>query len=180
MYLTGYHGTSNEYAENILANQRFLPSTGEKEWLGHGIYFYPNFEDALNWAKEHYPNNEAVIHVLIHVNDNEIIDLNTIKGKNLFHNTVNIIGRWSKLSETQIQKNQCIVCNTIWEVYKNVKVLKSYFGKEKTQFLTLIDSREQRLEFCVRDNSIIRGIFIVPLQERNEHLNKIKKKEMQI
>ena len=123
MYLTGYHGTNKEYAENILNNQRFVPSIGEKHWLGHGIYFYPNFEDALNWAKEYHPNNEAVIHALICVDDEEIIDFDAPDGKKLFHDIIWAMGEQLNLSETQVQKNQCIVCNTIWATNNKIKVL---------------------------------------------------------
>lgn len=180
MYLTGYHGTSKEYAENILNNQRFLPSIGEKQWLGHGIYFYPNFEDALDWAKKYHFNNEAVIHALIYVDDDEIIDFDTSEGKNLFHDIVWLMGEQLNLSKTQIQKNQCIVCNAIWETNKKIKVLKAHFGKEQTHFRTLIDYREQRLEFCVRDTSIIQGICEVPLQNNTNNLIGVHKKEMKI
>ncbi len=180
MYLTGYHGTNKEYAENILNNQRFVPSIGEKHWLGHGIYFYPNFEDALNWAKEYHPNNEAVIHALICVDDEEIIDFDAPDGKKLFHDIIWAMGEQLNLSETQVQKNQCIVCNTIWATNNKIKVLKSHFGKEQTLFRTLIDYREQRLELCVRDNSVIQGICEIPLQNNNNDLISMHKKEMKI
>ena len=180
MYLTGYHGTNKEYAENILNNQRFVPSIGEKHWLGHGIYFYPNFEDALNWAKEYHPNNEAVIHALICVDDEEIIDFDAPDGKKLFHDIIWAMGEQLNLSETQVQKNQCIVCNTIWATNNKIKVLKSHFGKEQTLFRTLIDYREQMLELCVRDNSVIQGICDIPLQNNNNDLISMHKKEMKI
>ena len=180
MYLTGYHGTSKEYAENILNNQRFLPSIGEKQWLGQGIYFYPDFQDALDWAKKYHFNNEAVIHALIYVDDDEIIDFDTSNGKKLFHDIVWLMGKQLNLSKTQIQKNQCIVCNAIWATNKKIKVLKAHFGKEQTLFRTLIDYRKQRLEFCVRDNSVIQGICEVPLKNNTNNLISVHKKEMKI
>jgi hypothetical protein len=51
--VTGYHGCSEEVAEKILAEQRFLPSTRAYDWLGEGIYFweYAPYR-ALEWAIE--------------------------------------------------------------------------------------------------------------------------------
>lgn len=34
-----FHGTIEPYAQNILAEQHFNPSTKPNEWLGYGIYF---------------------------------------------------------------------------------------------------------------------------------------------
>lgn len=75
MYLTGYHGTSKEYAENILKTKIFHQSRKINEWLGNGIYFYTEFEEALEWAKKYHPNNEAVIHEIICIKEDEIMNL---------------------------------------------------------------------------------------------------------
>src|SRR5437667_12577817 len=47
----GYHSCSQEAAEQILAEQRFLPSTKTYDWLGEGVYFweYAPYR-ALDWA----------------------------------------------------------------------------------------------------------------------------------
>lgn len=49
IFITGYHGTpSITNANNIIENGYNISKT-ERNWLGYGIYFYPNFEDAYNW-----------------------------------------------------------------------------------------------------------------------------------
>jgi len=47
----GYHGCSQETADRIFAEQRFLPSTRAYDWLGEGFYFweYAPYR-ALEWA----------------------------------------------------------------------------------------------------------------------------------
>ena len=46
--VTGYHGTSENLARQIL-KQGFPISKKPGEWLGHGIYFW---QESLTWAKE--------------------------------------------------------------------------------------------------------------------------------
>lgn len=49
----GYHGCSQEDAERIFAEQRFLPSTRAYDWLGEGFYFweYAPYR-AFEWAEQ--------------------------------------------------------------------------------------------------------------------------------
>ena len=52
-FVVGYHGCSRAFAETILAEQQFMPSTKEFDWLGRGIYFweYAPYR-ALDWATQ--------------------------------------------------------------------------------------------------------------------------------
>jgi hypothetical protein len=61
VFFTGYHGTSRESGFNILESKRFIPSTGKKDWLGSGIYFYEKYSDALNWAVKSFNQDYAVL-----------------------------------------------------------------------------------------------------------------------
>ena len=47
---TGYHGTDNESAENIIEQQKFLHS--KSGWLGGRIYVFPYVADATWWCEE--------------------------------------------------------------------------------------------------------------------------------
>ena len=54
--ITGYHGTSRTAALSILKNG-FRKSTGDKQWLGDGVYFFAHHapyingkNEALSWA----------------------------------------------------------------------------------------------------------------------------------
>jgi len=49
----GYHGCSQEAADRIFAEQRFLPSTRAYDWLGEGFYFweYAPYR-AFEWAEQ--------------------------------------------------------------------------------------------------------------------------------
>lgn len=178
MYLTGYHGTSKQNAENIINQNMFLVSNGSKEWLGRGIYFYPNFADALQWSTKEYQDGGVVIHALIKVRENEIIDLDTDSGKKLINDMMDIIDESLNLSKNKVQENQCKLCNAIWDINKNIKVIRSSFAKEPRTFQFLVDYREQRKEFAVRNNSCIDGVFIVPLAIKTSNSSRSDKEEV--
>lgn len=46
MFLTGYHGTTLDDANNIIKDGSFKISNSDTEWLGEGIYYYFNISDA--------------------------------------------------------------------------------------------------------------------------------------
>ena len=49
----GYHGCSQEIADRIFAEQRFLPSTRAYDWLGEGFYFWEYAPHrAYEWAEQ--------------------------------------------------------------------------------------------------------------------------------
>ena len=48
---TGYHGTRLDLAHRIL-REGFSPSTGEADWLGHGIYFFEDIPSIANGLQE--------------------------------------------------------------------------------------------------------------------------------
>lgn len=50
--LIGYHGTVKSKAEKILSSKNFIESSNDNEWLGHGIYFFADIENAIKWADE--------------------------------------------------------------------------------------------------------------------------------
>ena len=49
--LIGYHGTVKTSAEKILSSKEFIESNNDNEWLGHGIYFFADIENAIKKAK---------------------------------------------------------------------------------------------------------------------------------
>lgn len=93
----GYHGTSKESGDKIL-NESFLKSDTLDEWLGKGVYFFISGisdpkNDAECWAKKMAYDNDS--HVLkydklkvlkskISATDDQILDLDTNKGKIFF------------------------------------------------------------------------------------------------
>lgn len=54
-----YHGTSREKGNIIISSQEMLQSCGNSQWLGDGVYLYPEIFLAFRWIniryKEKYP-----------------------------------------------------------------------------------------------------------------------------
>lgn len=156
MYLTGYHGTKKELADSIINSKSFLLSKGDEQWLGDGIYFYPDFGDAFNWKyDEKEAAVESVIHVIVKINDDEYLDLDDDDAKRMFSSLLDELAKSADVKPTGIQKNQNAVCKAIWEKTPKLRLMMASFPREKTKYPAMIDTREKRKEFCVRDNSCI-------------------------
>lgn len=155
MFLTGYHGTSNESADNILKENFFKPSESDEEWLGRGIYFYFDFADAYEWR-----NNESILHSIIKIDDDEYLDLDTEEGLNICRKAIDKIIEYGIVTDLKnknmAQKNQCAVMNCIWKLSDTIKVMSRSFPRERKVIEMIMDERSLRKEFCVKDNSCIK------------------------
>ncbi len=161
LLLTGYHGTSAENAKSILKSGKFLLSSGTKEWLGTGIYFYREFEDAYDWARGN-PGGGEVLHIIAEVDRDRYLDIDSPGGKLLCGKMLDIIQRdFTYVVKGTAQENQCAVMNYIWSYCKNIDVLSAEFPVEKTKTPLLSDFRRRRREFCLRDNSLIKSIQLI-------------------
>lgn len=72
MIEVGYHGTAYENAESIIKTRKMKFSSGYDEWLGRGIYFFGDIEDAKWWCKTRKYSNHAIIKADFEFNNNVI------------------------------------------------------------------------------------------------------------
>jgi hypothetical protein len=69
MRAIGFHGTSAEAAQRILASG-FEISRNEYDWLGDGAYFFQDVEArAMEWARERFGEQAAVLGAEIDLGD---------------------------------------------------------------------------------------------------------------
>lgn len=62
-----YHGTSKEYATDILTNG-FRLSTGPDHYFGDGVYFFESGEwNARFWAQREFGDDAIVLHAVINL-----------------------------------------------------------------------------------------------------------------
>lgn len=60
--VVGYHGTRVDRADVIASTRKFVPSSNDYDWLGHGIYFWEYAPlRAWQWAKAKYGTEAAVV-----------------------------------------------------------------------------------------------------------------------
>lgn len=82
--IIGYHGTKKRFAESII-NDGFkiaTPKDNDNHWLGHGIYFYSDYELAEWWGKtkvnkhnEKYGSDDVPIVIRGNIEAEEVWDL---------------------------------------------------------------------------------------------------------
>lgn len=158
MFLSGYHGTSLEAANNIIKQRKYKKSNNDKDWLGPGIYFYSSFSDAYDWK-----NAETILHSVIKIKEDEYLDLTSPMGVSIYneiidwlYNDCNI-----RLDKNKKQQNQCSIFKIIWNREPYLKVISAEFARERSKFDALIDLREKRKEFCVRNNECIKHTYSI-------------------
>lgn len=167
MYLTGYHGTTSINANNIIKEGNFKISNSDVEWLGDGIYYYFDINDAYEWR-----NSEVILHSVIKIEDKEYLDIDSDVGKKIYNQIIEYIsdmqGKSVNRSFESIQKNQCAVMKMLWQTNPNIKVISASFPAVKTKLKTLLDTRPTRKEFCVRNNSYIKCTQLIRKDDLND------------
>ena len=74
MIITGFHATNRKNANKIKKNG-FKSSCNSKDWLGKGIYFYPDIQDALEWR-----SCDTIICAFIKIKPEELLDIDSEYG----------------------------------------------------------------------------------------------------
>lgn len=165
MLITGYHGTTEQYAHSILREGKFRISRANKEWLGHGIYFYEKFADAFSW-KPQSGEEKAVLHSVIRIPDDAFLDLDTDEGAKAWQGILDYLCQTEKIKLTgTAQENQCAACNMLWDSNPDIMVLAGSFAAQRSKVKVLLDRRIRRREFCVRDNQSIKSTQIIAYKE---------------
>lgn len=82
--IIGYHGTKNTHANKIMLEGFKIPAPkeGDNHWLGHGIYFFDNYDLAEWWANakvnrqnKKYNNNDSTSIIKATILSNNTLDL---------------------------------------------------------------------------------------------------------
>lgn len=99
--VTLFHGTTDEAANEIYKEKNFKKSNKNDDWLGRGIYFYNNINNAILYNIRKYKNNNhiyptykelsdsrKILVVNVKYNEDTIIDFNEI------NNLRKLLGLW--------------------------------------------------------------------------------------
>ena len=164
--VNAYHGTIRPFAECILNYGEFKPSTKRIEWLGNGIYFFENLEDAVWWAntqKKRHGKEGIVLSSILCCNNDQFMDLD--KAVNL-KKIINYAKRFTeglekqgkmipRFSSENIDALRCFWCNVYKREHPNIKLLAYTF---ETATETNVGFRFKQRQFCAVDNSVISEI----------------------
>lgn len=149
--LTGYHGTSELSAKKIIQQNKFNLSTGDRHWLGKGIYFFEHADLSVWWAKTKskksksvyfYNSPISVLEVIISVDRDKFLDLSDpLKKLNYFNRFYkprlmeyfkDIKSKNKNISKTR--DNKIKIFSIMMDIYKNennIEVVRAIFEKER-------------------------------------------------
>ena len=147
--LVGYHGTIKTNAEKILSSGIFKESNEKDDWLGHGIYFFADIENAIKWANERanrYNEEAVVLSANIKCDMNRYLNLdyqfNRRKVSLFFKDIINKSDKDISFYKRDEEK-RCIAC----DLYKDILGFSSVPEKQ------ICVSNHQ----CISNIKIVRG-----------------------
>lgn len=132
---TAYHTTAKDRAESILKNKFFYESTQTNEWLGSGIYFWDDIDDAKWWRSnvKGVPRDKTVmIEVYLKCKYSEYRDLNIKENMKEFEAICeevinNKFFRLGTLSEVELRNFYC----NYYKRKLGIKLLEYNFRRDK-------------------------------------------------
>lgn len=183
--ITVFHGTTFESALKILKENHFNKSCNEDDWLGNGIYFYDNLNNAILYNIRKYINHNAlyptydklskervILVANIEYSDNEIVDFNEIE------NLQKLLGLW-KLFYDKIKNNETykklkykdgFMINWLLkktDFFSGCKILKNTFNLDlrfKRKISKIFDKKTKigynltQIFWCILDESCIKNL----------------------
>lgn len=174
--LVGYHGTTFEAAQSIL-NRGFKLKGSDEDWLGSGAYFFVDgisepVSCAYQWALNQHKKNIAIIQVEVLVNSNDLLDLTTTSGLNIYNQFRNKLiqdhghslanRRNLKIKKRRdIRLDDCLITNLVQSETKHSALIHNVYIKNKSQRqLVLESSYPNSTVLCINDLSLINKIDI--------------------
>ncbi len=111
-----YHGTNYANAKEILEGGAFLPSKGENEYLGFGIYFFEGSEwEAKQWARHKYGRAKVGV-MWATINLGRCLDLSIKEHRDLIKETVAVLSKRPNMPRI----TDALVINLIAGKYKEL------------------------------------------------------------
>ena len=193
--ITVFHGTTLKSALKILKENHFNKSCNDEDWLGSGIYFYDNLNNAILYnirkylnKNSSYPNynklsqERGIIVANIEYTDNEIVDFNEIENLykflglwNLFYNRVKNNQKYESLSLKDGYMINWLLNETDYfsgcKILKNIYNLDLRFNRNISEIFnntTKIGYNLNQVFLCVLDESCIKNINLYDKNYKNE------------
>lgn len=195
--ITVFHGTTKESALKILKEKHFDKSCNDDDWLGTGIYFYDNFNNAIlynirkhiNETRE-YPTykelseKREILVTNIEYTDDEIVDFNEIENLQkllglwkLFYDKVKNYETYKKLKYKDGFMINWLLRETDYfagcKILKNIFNLDLRFKRDINEIFndkTRIGYNLNQVFLCVLDESCIKDFYICEENYENKFI----------
>lgn len=168
---TGYHGTAFDCGDDIISQKKFLPSRGDEEWLGEGVYFFQYITDAKWWCTTVKSLDQYYILVApLECDSKYVLDLDDPQDFGRFQEYARKIeNRYQKCSDGTIRRvYNSVVIKQIQATarLKGLRPFEIITGSfdENRSFALLRDKRfnlkPKQIQYCVCNHSCIQGISV--------------------
>lgn len=164
--ITCYHGTSKANADKIVKEHLFFQSDKENEWLGRGIYFFGEKEDAHWWnSHSRFDGQEMeILEVELVCDESDILDLDD---RATFLEVNNLVGEMLRstpangvnLENKSKHQRQCFFCNYVQTLVPQIKIRTYTFSTPfyKNNLTDFGFSKKQK-QYCVVDHEVIKTV----------------------
>ncbi len=181
-FVLGYHGCDKDTADKLLNNKPFQPSTNDYDWLGHGIYFWEaNPDRALDWARERAASagrtaGPAVVGAII--DPGFCLDLISSNGIQAIQNVYGEYERMIAASGAKVPRNSggddhlsryldCAVITYLHGARERdgeppFDTVRGVFLEGSPIYRNSGLRRKTHIQICVRNSTMIKGVFRVP------------------
>lgn len=163
----GYHGTTLSNAENILSENRFVPSNKKNEWLGTGVYFFAYLGHAKWWieASRYKEKETCILKAGLEYSDEQLLDLDDpevlSEVEEVIKTAIGITNkRGAYKGAVDVDGNQHMKWNFVCNLYRQINTdigITMYTFPTKKMF-DFIGYKQTQRQICVSDPSIIKSI----------------------
>lgn len=158
--IKGYHKSKLDRANRILSSRSFPISTGSNQWLGDGIYFWDNIDNALWWNMNDYRDG-AILTADLACDTDQFIDLDDPTQMCKIEEYADWIMEQTKGTDTSISfsdkiEARAFFCTLFKEAY-SIQLMKHSFPKleyNNAGFKTI----HYRPQYCATSMDIISNI----------------------
>lgn len=165
----GYHGTTQEAAEQIISSGHFNKSLGTSEWLGCGIYFFSSQEEADWWAGNKVRrtfSKKSILQVWLECQGTDFLNLDLFPYNRAVNDTFkNYLDELERAGEvvplfSSEKEKSCFAIELYKVSHPEIKLIAYTFDAPGK-----VDARNvftpRQLQYCVVDEDIIKDIQYV-------------------
>ena len=167
----GYHGTVSNYAKKIETDGFTIkPSKPEDDhWLGHGIYFYEDYEDARYWAESKSKKKQqtpVVYKATLEANDEDIFDLdikmNVIKLAEYEEEYSKFLKEMGIIIKGTDKQYRCTLLDSYKKEFAIMIISYTFENRwswtENNTKSKVIDIKFKKKQLCATNSSVIKGM----------------------
>lgn len=168
-----YHGTSLENAKKICKSSNdidFKVSCKTNEWLGNGVYFFDNKQNAVDWSKKVRKFKEiGIVSAMITADEEKVFDLvGNLSHLEIFDKMCSIVAdKYKNTTNKKIDSNFMSTTIELLKARKDFDVIKAFFEIKNTNFKNINKAREKfpinigRIQICVINTNCITNCNII-------------------